>query len=281
MFWRLVGDSFFVVQARSGVGRIQVHERGDTRPASVHPFRASRLEGAAFRRQGQGIAGNCGKIGLVAVCNFFEILGDGLKQRFCIGMTRRSEHGLGWAALDYAAAIENQDAIGETGEQSGIVRDEDHRQAEFFLERSKEAENFHLRGGVKRRRGFVRDDDRGAAGNGLGDEDALALAAAELMRIRVRDAAGVCRKEQREYFASALTQNAVARLRVRGQHLTNLFAGAHGGMEREKRLLENHGDARAADATQFLGVGLQKVLAFKKDGAMGDPSIRWKEFYER
>jgi len=52
---------------------------------------------------------------------------------------------------------------------------------------------------------------------------------------------------------------------VRGQHLANLLAGAHGWVERKRWLLENQRNAPAADLLQFLKLGLQKILPFEVD----------------
>jgi len=198
MIWRVEEDSFFVAEAGSGVSRIQMDESGDLGPAGEHSFGASWLEGTACERQGRGIAGNYGQLRFAGIDGCIEIWGDGLEKRFCVGMARGGEKGFGWGAFDDAAAVEDQNAIGEPGEQGGIVGDEEHREAEFFLERSKDVEDFHLRTGVEGCRGLVGDDQGGTAGDGLGDEHALELAAAELMGIRVCDPAGAGRKEQRE-----------------------------------------------------------------------------------
>ncbi len=97
-------------------------------------------------------------------------------------MARRLKHGIRGAPFDNLAGIENQDAIGETGKQSGIVSNENHGEAEIFPERTEDAENFRLCYGIKRRGRFIGDDDCRITGDGLGDKGSLPLAAAELVR---------------------------------------------------------------------------------------------------
>jgi hypothetical protein len=54
-----------------------------------------------------------------------------------------------------SACVEYKDAIRESGEKSGIVRDENHGEAELLLESPKELEDFLLGGGVERRSWFI------------------------------------------------------------------------------------------------------------------------------
>jgi len=68
---------------------------------------------------------------------------------------------------------------------------------------------------------------------------------------------------------------------VRGQHLANLLTYAHGGMERQRWLLKDQSDSAAADLTEFLGIGLEKILSLKKDGAASDVAIRRKKPQDR
>ena len=192
-------------------------------------------------------------------------------------MARRLKHGIRGAPFDNLAGVEDQDAIGETGKQGGIMGNENHGEAEIFPERTKDAENFHLGDWVKRCGRFIGDDDCGITGDGLGDEGALPLAAAELVGIGTRDAVCVFRKEPAENFAGALGQLFFWGGLVRGQHLANLLADADGGMESERRLLKNQGDSAAANLPQFLIAGLEKIFAFEQYGAASDVAVRRKK----
>jgi len=118
-------------------------------------------------------------------------------------MTRRAKHGIRGAPFDNLTGVEDQNAIGETGKQSGIMRNENHGEAEIFAERTEDAENFHLGYGIERRGWFIRDDDCWITRDGLGDKGALPLASAELVGIGTRDAVCVFWKEPAENLAGA------------------------------------------------------------------------------
>jgi hypothetical protein len=59
--------------------------------------------------------------------------------------------------------------------------------------------------------------------------------------------------------------------------MANLIAYAHGGMEREGWFLKDQSDTATADLAEFLGVGLEKIVAFKKDRALCNEGIRRKK----
>jgi hypothetical protein len=59
-------------------------------------------------------------------------------------MLRRGEHFRGWANLSDAAGVEDKDAICEACEESGIVGDENHREAQLLPEGAKELQDFFL-----------------------------------------------------------------------------------------------------------------------------------------
>src|SRR5271155_3449662 len=106
-------------------------------------------------------------------------------------MLRRGKHLCGWADLSDATRVEDKDAIREAGEQRGIMSDENHRNAALLPKSSKELQDFLLSCGGEGRSGFIGNEERRTAGDGLGDEHALALAAAQFMRIGARNAFGV------------------------------------------------------------------------------------------
>ena len=187
------------------------------------------------------------------------------------------KHGIRGAPFDNLASVENQNAIGETEEQGGIMRNENHGEAEIFPERTEDAENFCLGDRVKRCGRLIRDDDYWIAGDGLGDEGALPLAAAELVRIRARDAVCVLRKKLFEDFACAFGQIFSWGGLVRGQHLADLLADADGRMESERRLLKDESDPAAAYLPQFLIAGLEEIFALEQYGAAADVAVGRKK----
>src|SRR5580658_2380131 len=98
-------------------------------------------------------------------------------------MLRRVEHFCCGANFSDTARVEDQDAIRKAGEESGIVRDKNHSEAELLPEGAKELQDFLLRGGVERRGGCSGNDEGRAAGDRLRDEHALALATAQFVGI--------------------------------------------------------------------------------------------------
>ena len=93
-------------------------------------------------------------------------------------MLGRGEHFRCGANFGDAAGVEDKDAIREAGEESGIVSDENHGEAELLLESPKELEDFLLGGGVEGRGWFIGNHQGRPACDGLRDEDPLALASA-------------------------------------------------------------------------------------------------------
>jgi hypothetical protein len=146
-----------------------------------------------------------------------------------------------------AACVEDKDAIGKASEESGIVRDKNHREAELLPERAKELQDFLLSGGVERRGGFIGNDEGRAAGGRLGDEDALALASAQFVRIRAGNAFGVFRKHRGEKVGGFFSQIASIQSFVGGQNIADLLAYLQRRMQGGGRFLRDKTDASTAN----------------------------------
>src|SRR5260370_11251679 len=191
------------------------------------------------------------------------------------------ERGLSRAKFDDLAAVKDQHTIGKAGEQSWVVRDENHRETQFFPERSKHSKNFHFRRGVERGRRLIGNDHGGTADDRLRDQHALPLSSTKLVRIGARNAVRLIRKDFREDLARPFIQRAFSRGAVRGQHLANLLAGAHGWMECKGRLLENQRNAPATNLLQFLRLGPEKIPPFKLDCPASNFPIPGKQPHKR
>src|SRR5579859_1084636 len=133
--------------------------------------------------------------------------GKRFKERLCVRVLRRIEHSGGGAPFDDLTGVKDQNPVSKTRKQSRIVGDKNHGEAKLFPERAEHAEDFHLGYWIERGRRFIRDQEYGIAGDSLGYEGALLLAAAELVRIGEHDAIGVLRKKLSEHLASAIVQN--------------------------------------------------------------------------
>src|SRR5690349_11668368 len=139
--------------------------------------------------------------------------------------------------LHYSSAVENQDAIGKPRKQCRIVGNENHREPQAFPEPSKNIQDFFLGCRIKRCRRFISDYDGRTAGNRLGDQNALALSSAELMRIRTRDALRLFSKESLKNLACSPLQLLFVPHSVRRQYLANLLLDAPGWMNGNGRFL--------------------------------------------
>src|SRR5712664_1482677 len=283
MFRPLADASTFILETRNRVRRTQVHQGGLTLSADVHSFRAPWFERATSAGQGRvrGIAKDHRQPRLTAASAFIENRWNGPEESFCVRMLGRREHGCSRTTFDDLAAVKDQNTISKAGEQSWVVRDEDHRETQFFPERSKHPENFHLCGGIERRGRFIGDHHGRTAGDRLRDQHTLPLSSTELMWIRARNAIRLFRKNLCENLTRPFVQHAFFQGTVRGQHLANLFADAHGWMECKGRFLENQRNAPATDLLQFVRLGLQKILPFKMDSPANDLSIPGKEPHKR
>src|SRR6266480_381427 len=85
--------------------------------------------------------------------------------------------------LDDSSVTHHQYTIGESRQQSGIVRDEYHCHPELVLQLSKQAQNLRLDGDVKGAGRLIANHQLRPANQCLRDRDSMKFAAAKLMRI--------------------------------------------------------------------------------------------------
>ncbi len=191
-------------------------------------------------------------------------------------MLWRGEHVCGWANFSDASGVEDKDAIREACEQSGIVGDENHREAELLPKGPEELQDFLLRCGVEGRGRFIGDDERRPAGDRLGDEYSLTLASAQFVRIGAGDAFGVLGKNRREKLADFFVERASIQRFVGGHNVGNLLSDLQGGMERGRRLLKDQADASAANFPEIFGTRREQILSLRK-GLNPFGFFRWME----
>ena len=106
-------------------------------------------------------------------------------------MLRRGQHSRRWTYFDDATRVEDEQAICEACEQSGIVGDQDYGEAKVLPKGLEELQDFLLRCGIERRGRFIGNEQGRSAGDGLHNEHPLALAAAQLVGVGDRNARGV------------------------------------------------------------------------------------------
>src|SRR5438552_18333151 len=105
-------------------------------------------------------------------------------------MLRVREDVLDGPRLDDAPEVHHRDLVADVADDAEVVADEEVREVELALERLEEVEDLRLHRDVERARGLVEHDELGVERERARDADALALAAAELVREAVRVVGG-------------------------------------------------------------------------------------------
>lgn len=115
---------------------------------------------------------------------------------------------LGGGGLDDLAGVHDGDLGGDLGHEGKVVGDEDHGEAELLLQVVQKLDDLLLNGHVKGGGGLVADDQGRVARQGHGDDDALALAAGELVRVALEGALGVQADELEQLLGGAVPPRA-------------------------------------------------------------------------
>ncbi|VTR69900.1 putative peptide transport system ATP-binding protein [Desulfosarcina cetonica] len=211
---------------------------------------AAGIEGAARRDVGEGRhhPGN-----LVQSGPGLQAAGQGLDQTLGVGMAWIRHDAVRGSGFDDFAGIHDGHLFRHLGDHPQVVGDQDQAGSLGFAQLLQKIHDFGLDGDVQGRGGFVGDDDRRIGEQGDGDDDALAHAARELVRIlgqalfRRRnldfsqflqcDGFGLGARE------AAMGQEGFHHLGADGQHRVE---GHHG-------VLKDHADAVSPDITHLLG----------------------------
>ena len=187
-----------------------------------------------------------------------------------VRVTRGMEQGAGVGRLDDTAGIHHLDPVAEAGDDAEIVGNKHDGHAEFLLHFPDELKNLRLHGDVEGGGGFIRDEDLGFGDERHRDHHALAHPAGELVGIivdafgRVVDPDGVKHRERPG------ERIAPGDFFVDEQRFDELLADAQVGVERGHRILENHGNAFAANRAGLGGRAVEEVDAVEHRGAADD-----------
>ena len=111
--------------------------------------------------------------------------GDGGQEGFCVGVLGVADDLLGGADFYGVAFPHDHDSVADVFDDCEIVRDEEHRDAALALDVLEEVDDLGADGNVQGADGFVANEKARFDGEGAGDADALALAAAEFVRVAV------------------------------------------------------------------------------------------------
>ena len=157
--------------------------------ARLEAVRASGMKAAAGRhvREVGRVAGHrFGPLGAVQA-------GETGEQELGVRVLRLDEHPLRRAELQVLAGVGHGDLVAEVARQPDIVGDEDHRDAGVLLQVLEQVHDLGLDADVQGAGRLVEDEQIGIEDEGRGDDDALLLAAAELVRVAIEDAARTAR----------------------------------------------------------------------------------------
>ncbi len=152
-------------------------------------------------------------------------------------MPRPGKDGVGRAFLHHAAEIHHDDPVADVPDHVEIVGDEQHGEPEVALQPGEQIDDLRLDRDVERRDRLVRDDEARLHRERAGDDDPLALAAGELMRIAVRMGRGEA--DALEQLHDARPPPARLPEPMDLERLAENIRDAHARVEAGERILEN------------------------------------------
>ena len=145
------------------------------------------LRGGRCTGYGSGSRGRAGRTGNSASQRYWLFgtlyrgvgFWDGGEQGFGVGMTGLALQDIARSELDQAAEIHYCRAVTDVANDGQVVTDKQHGHAETRLELHQKVQHLRPNGNIERRNRLVADEQRGAQSERAGDDDPLALAAAE------------------------------------------------------------------------------------------------------
>ena len=204
----------------------------------------------------------------------------GGEQRDRVGMFGAAQDLFGRAGFDYVALLQNQDVVGDVGNDAEIVGDEDHRRLAPLLNVSYQVQDLRLGGHVQCRGRFVGDEQFRLQSQRHRDHRSLPLPAGKLVRIGTHDAFGIGQPDFPGQVENLALTSGPRQHVVRLEDLSDLVADAHGRVQRRHRLLEDHADRLAAHAAHRPLVDLEKIVPLKQDFAALDMNDRRQKSHQ-
>lgn len=178
-------------------------------------------------------------------------------------MARGTAEVPGGTGFNNFSEVHDKHALADVFDQSEIVRDEEIREVMLLLEIGKEVDDLGLDRDVQSTDRFITDNELWLNSESASNADALALAAAEFMRI-TSDVRGIEADVGKKLFNASETDG----LRVDEMMNIKRFADdiGHGeaGIERADGVLKNHLEL-APGLSQSSGVKSGDIEAIKKD----------------
>ena len=186
-----------------------------------------------------------------------------------IGVLRVAEDFGDRPLLDDLALQHHADPVGDAPDDAEVMRDEQHRHAQAFLQFLQQLQDLGLHGDVECRGRLVGDQQVRFVGERHRDHHALALPAGELVRIGVEPACRIADADEVEQFERARPRAIAAQAFVQFENLADLPRDRVQRVERGHRLLEHHGDVVAAHLAHRILVGRDQVLSVEHHLAGG------------
>ena len=210
--------------------------------------RAARRKPAAAGHVDQRRRRACDRAQVARLC---VDVGQRAHERDRVGMARVREQGLGVGQLDDLAGVHDGDAVAHLADHAQVVADEDHAHPEIALELEQEAQDLILDEDVQRRRRLVGQQHLRPRRDRHSDQDALAHAAAELVRVVAHPPLGDRDADPLEQLDRAPVAIPPGDVLVRADGLLDLVADPHHRVERAHRVLEDHRQVGAAQPLQL------------------------------
>ena len=148
--------------------------------------------------------------------------------------------------------------------------DPDDGHAQLFLEPPHQVHNLCLNGHVQRCGRLVGDEQLGITAQAHGDHHTLAHTAGELVGIVIQARFGPGNADHLEELHGPLARLALAHVEVQFQRLGDLAADGEHRIERGHGILEDHGDAVAANVPQLILTQLEQIAPVKPDFAVNN-----------
>ena len=174
------------------------------------------------------------------------------------------------AALADAARVHHDDLVAHVGDDAQVVRNHDDGHAQLLLQVLHQFQNLRLNGHVQSRGGLVGNQDIRLARQSHGDHHALAHASGQLVRILLEALLRLVHAHELEHLHGAGVGLLMVAVGVQQNGLAQLVADGVGGVEGGHRVLEDDGDALAAELAHLLFGKLHDVLTVKEDFAALD-----------
>ncbi len=167
------------------------------------------------------------------------------------------------------ALVHHHHAVGQVGDDAHVVGDQHDGRVELVAHLAQQLEDLGLHRHVQRGGRLVGDDQRRVQRERHGDDDALLLAAGELVRVVVDPLFGFRDADLAQHLDGAGLGLLLGDLAVGADALGDLPAHGVHGVQRGGGLLEHHGHVGAAHGTQLAAAEGEHVVAAQHHGPAG------------